>query len=99
MANYFTDEQGYLVVPLEYSELKEVRLCQPKGKHVKAIQKKAKEHYPDLDDITMMQIAVQVLSKEPLTIEQLDELDAIDMVHLGEALGQFNFFRQMQARV
>lgn len=95
---YLTDESGLLVVPLAYSdELKEIRLRSPKGKDIKAIQRLAKQQ-DDLDDITMLQISVVVLSQPTVTIEQMDELDASDMMEVGEALSSFRFFIEMQAK-
>jgi hypothetical protein len=92
------NEHGHLVVDLEFSNISQVTLCEPKGKHVRQIQRSvnnwAEVHKSSPDEMTAISIALCVLSVEPkLTLADLDDLDAADFYKLGEGLSEFRFFR------
>lgn len=101
MTTYLRDESNRLVVPLEYSKnMSEVRLQEPLGRHLKLIQRSVKQHkakYGDVDEITLVQIAVAALADPKVTIQQLDECDALDIYTLGEGLASFPFFAKVIA--
>ena len=100
MTTYMRDEDNRLVVPLEYSpSLPEVRLNEPLGRHLKLIQRSLRQHkakHGEVDEIVIVQVAVAALAEPKVTIQQLDEIDAMDVYTLGEALSSFRLFRKMQ---
>lgn len=88
----FTNEKGYVIVTLP-SDKTEVTLRSPKGKDLKAIELAAQV---DSSSIGTMMTIVSLLAVEPkLSIDDLDEMEAIDISALGEALTMFPVFSSM----
>ena len=93
-SKYLVDESGLVVVNLAYSDVSQVKLQQPKWKHIKSIQRTLNQ-IGTADEATAVSVAISVLAVEPkLTLEQLDNFDPADVMALGEALTEFRFFRE-----
>lgn len=88
----FLNERGQVIVELPVSKA-EVTLRSPKGKDLKAIEQAAQV---DSSNIGTMMFIISCLAVEPkLDIAALDDMDAMDLSALGEALANFPVFSKM----
>jgi len=97
---YLFNEAGDLVVPMLYTlGYEAVTLREPKARDIKTMRRHAIAYTKQnagapIDDITTLEIAITVLcTSHELTVKQIDEWDAEDMMEVGSALSTFRVFK------
>ena len=89
------DEKGNAVVHLEQRNIP-VKFRQPKGKDLVALELAAKD--PEATNVGIMMRLITILSVEPkLTYEEVEELEAGDIVALAEVLKTFRGLGKLAA--
>ena len=89
------NEQGQAVVTLPQKGIT-VKLRQPKGKDLVAMELAAKE--PDMTNVGIAMRLITILTLEPkLTYEEVEDLDAEDVVTLAEVLKTFRGLGKLTA--
>lgn len=93
-AKVLTNEKGQAIVKLPVDG-REVTLRSPKGKDLKALEVASKKEDATNTGIMMILIAQLAVSPE-LTVEDVEDLDAEDIMALGVALSSFRGLTQFK---
>lgn len=95
-SNFRINEKGQVLTKLPTSGI-EVKLRQPKGKDLKAIEQAS--NAVGASNAGTMMLLISLLAVEPvMSLEEVEELELSDIMRLGECLESFQSLRNMGSK-